>query len=161
MRKPDYYPEPLFYSVPHLPRPTIVLTEKLITQIYDAAYKGLRGEDLAYSLGLTPEQFHLLLTASDMAALTVRYAQAANKLNIGHILNKKAEEGDVKAALAIMTHLHGWMPAKPAEDSSNEIKLTLINANPEPATTEAPPTNNTISLVDFTETLNAAPKGDS
>lgn len=125
-----FTPDPLFYSIDHK-TDKIVATEEEIANIYDAAYRGLSGDALAIASGFLPVDFNRLCQFDQKAAEAVIYARAKNHAEISGALMDNALGGDTKAATVVLTHLHGWKPAKPEADSSNEIRIIVENAEPQ------------------------------
>jgi len=129
--KQRFSPDPLFYSIDFKAK-KITATEEDLTRIYDSAYRGLKGDTLALSSGYLPTDFAILCAADDRAANMITYARAVNEAEISGALMNNALNGDTKAAATILTHLHGWKPAKPDGDSSQDIRIIVENALPEP-----------------------------
>jgi hypothetical protein len=129
--KNRFSPDPLFYSIDFKAK-KITATEEDLERIYDSAYRGLTGDALALSSGYLPTDFAILCAADDRAANMITYARAVNQAEVSGALMKNALSGDTKAATVIMTHLHGWKPAKPDGDSSQDIRIIVENALPEP-----------------------------
>lgn len=148
MSRRRYSPDPMFYTVHPEPRRRIDVPEVIIEKIYDAAYKGLRGEKLAYACGFTPEDFTWLLAANDKCAQAVQVGYADSERDVAAALLENALSGDTKAATAVLTHRHGWMPAKPEGEANQQLTITVVNSLPEPTTTRQEPTGDVISLAD-------------
>ena len=125
-----YTPDPLFYSVHHKAN-KIVATEKEIDAIYDAAFKGLKDDALAVAAGFLPKDFVILCQSDPLAELAVIQGRADNHILVSDALLQKALGGDTKAAMGILTHLHGWKPAKPENDDNN-ITVTIKGDLPDP-----------------------------
>ena len=100
-------------------------TETRLQAIYDAARKGLKGDTLALSAGMTPTEYRQLCQfdpAAEMAALKGR-ADAERELS--EVLHAAALSGDTKAALEILKHVHGWCAAqKVSIDIEQRISIT-------------------------------------
>lgn len=125
-----FTPDPLFYSVDYK-TDKIRATQEDLDRIYDAAYRGLTGDALALKSGFLPVDFNRLCQFDPKAAEMVLTARAANQADISGALMDNALGGDTKAATVVLTHLHGWKPAKPEADSSNEIRIIVENAEPQ------------------------------
>jgi len=125
-----FTPDPLFYSVDHK-TDKIRATQDDLDRIYDAAYRGLTGDALALKSGFLPVDFNRLCQFDAKAAEMVLTARAANQADISGALMDNALGGDTKAATVVLTHLHGWKPAKPENESSNEIRIIVENAEPQ------------------------------
>ena len=126
-----FSPDPLFYSVDHK-TDKIVATQEELDRIYDAAYRGLKGDALALAAGFMPIDFNRLCQFDTKAADMVLFARAKNEGDVSGSLMKNAINGDTKAATIVLTHLHGWKPAKPENDNSNELRIVIENTLPDP-----------------------------
>jgi hypothetical protein len=126
-----FTPDPLFYSIDHK-TDKIEATEEEIANIYDAAYRGLTGDALAIASGFLPVDFNRLCQFDPKAAEAVLYARAKNHAEVSGSLMRNALNGDTKAATTVLTHLHGWKPAKPENDNSNELRIVIENTLPDP-----------------------------
>ena len=124
--------DPLFYSIDHK-TDKIVAKEEEIANIYDAAYRGLSGDALAIAAGFLPVDFNRLCQFDQKAAEAVIYGRAKNHADVSGSLMRNAINGDTKAATTVLTHLHGWKPAKPEADGSNELRIVIDNTLPDPS----------------------------
>jgi hypothetical protein len=77
-----------------------------------------------------PVDFNILCQSDSKAAEAVVYGRAQNQADISGSLMNNALNGDTKAATTVLTHLHGWRPAKPEGDGSAEIRIVVENAEP-------------------------------
>lgn len=115
----------------------ITATESELHRIFDAAFRGLTGDALALVSGFDPQKFAILLESDPIAAKAVQYGSAMNEALISGAINKDAIEGNnTKAQIFVLTHKHGWKPARPDGEGSNDIRIIVENALPEPKTTE-------------------------
>ena len=122
-----FTPDPSFYSVDHK-TDKITATQEDLDKIYDAAYRGLTGDALALYSGFMPIDFNRLCQFDSKAADMVLTARAANQAELSGALMTNALNGDTKAQHIALTHLHGWKPARPEGESSNEIRIIVENA---------------------------------
>ena len=97
----------MFESLPYEPR-EIKATEARLQRIYDAAYKGLKGDSLALAAGMMPSEYRRLCQMDPMAEMAEMKGRADSEMKVAKTLYKAAEEGDAKAALAILQHRHEW-----------------------------------------------------
>lgn len=97
----------MFESLPYEPR-EIKATEARLQRIYDAAAKGLKGDSLALAAGMMPVEYRRLCQMDPMAEMAEMKGRADAELRASTALHKAANEGDAKAALAILQHSHGW-----------------------------------------------------
>jgi hypothetical protein len=124
-----FTPDPLFYSIENRVN-KIKATQDELDRIFDAAYKGLSGDALAIAAGFMPVDFNILCQSDSKAAEAVIYGRAQNEADISGVLMNNALNGDTKAATTVLTHKHGWKPAKPDNDGSAEIRIVVENAEP-------------------------------
>lgn len=122
-----FTPDPLFYSIENRTN-KIRATQEELDRIFDAAYKGLKGDALAIASGYLPVDFNILCQSDSEASKAVLYGRAQNEADISGALMNNALNGDTKAATTVLTCLHGWSAARPENDNSNEIRIVLENA---------------------------------
>lgn len=97
----------MFESLPYEPR-EIKATETRLQRIYEAAYKGLKGDSLALAAGMMPTEYRRLCQMDPMAEMAEMKGRADSELHAATTLHKAAAEGDAKAALELLKHAHGW-----------------------------------------------------
>ena len=97
----------MFHSLPYEPR-KIEATEAVLERIYLAARKGLKGDTLAYAAGLTPTEYRRLTQLDPIAEYAEHKGRAEGEAEMSEVLHKAAREGDTKAALDILKHVHKW-----------------------------------------------------
>jgi len=97
----------MFESLPYEPR-EIKATETRLQRIYEAAYKGLKGDSLALAAGMMPTEYRRLCQMDPMAEMAEMKGRADSELKVASTLHKAAEAGDAKAALELLKHAHGW-----------------------------------------------------
>lgn len=83
-------------------------TEARLERIYAAAKLGLKGDSLALHAGLTPKEFRLLHDFDASVEMAVMQGRADSEALHAGKLSEASEQGDAKASLAILQHLHGW-----------------------------------------------------
>lgn len=113
-------------SLPYTPR-EIKATEARIQRIYDAARLGLKGDSLALAAGLLPVEYRRLCQFDPHARLAEEKGRADAELEMSGLLHEAARGGDSKAALAILTHVHGWV-AKQQIDVRVDQRISVIGA---------------------------------
>ena len=97
----------MFESLPYEPR-KIEATEAVLERIYLAAKKGLKGDTLAYAAGMTPVEYRRLVQFDPIAEYAEQKGRAEGEAEMSEVLHKAAREGDTKAALDILKHVHKW-----------------------------------------------------
>ena len=97
----------MFQSLPFAPR-VVQATETRLQAIYDAAKLGLRGDTLALASGLLPTEYRQLCHLDPLAEMAAQKGKADNEMQAARRLNEASEQGDAKASLAILQHVHGW-----------------------------------------------------
>lgn len=113
-----------FQSLPFAPR-EIKATEKHLQAIYDAARLGLRGDSLALAAGLLPTEYRRLCQLDSLAQMAEEKGRADGEAEAAGQLRDAARNGDAKAALAILTHVHGWVAKQQVQiDVQQRISIT-------------------------------------
>ena len=110
-----------FQSLPYEPR-KIEATEHRLTQIYDAARKGLKGDALALACDMLPIEYRRLIQFDPIAEYAETKGRADGEAEMAGVLRTAALNGDTKAALEVLKHAHGWV-AKQAV--SVEVNQTI------------------------------------
>jgi hypothetical protein len=114
----------MFKSLPYEPR-QLKATEARLQAIYDAALVGLKGDALAYAAGMLPVEYRRLCQMDPVAALAEGKGRADGELESAQLLRKAAQNGDAKAALAILQHAHGWVAKQQVQvDVQQQISIT-------------------------------------
>ncbi len=96
-----------FTTLPYEPR-QITATEAVLERIYEAARKGLKGDSLAYAAGLTPTEYRRLTQLDPIAEYAEQKGRAESEAEMADVLRTAALQGDTKAALDILKHVHKW-----------------------------------------------------
>jgi hypothetical protein len=113
-----------FQSLPFAPR-EIKATEKTLQAIYDAAKLGLKGDSMALAAGLLPVEYRRLCQLDPMAQMAEQKGRADGEAEASMQLHAAAKSGDVKASLAILTHVHGWVAKQQVQvDIQQQISIT-------------------------------------
>ena len=115
-----------FHSLPFEPR-KIVATEARLNKIYEAAKLGLKGDALALASGMLPTEYRQLCELDPIADMAALKGKADGELEMSKCLHKAAQEGDAKAALAILQHSHGWV-AKQSISIDVDQRISIIGA---------------------------------
>jgi hypothetical protein len=113
-----------FQSLPFSPR-EIRATEKTLQAIYDAARLGLRGDSMALAAGLLPIEYRRLTQLDPIAQMAEEKGRADAEAEAAGQLREAARGGDAKAALALLTHVHGWVAKQQLQiDVQQRISIT-------------------------------------
>jgi hypothetical protein len=116
----------MFKSLPLTIR-EVRATEATLERIYEAAYLGLKGDNLALAAGMLPVEYNRLKELDQMAQLAEQKGRAdSERENSQHLLNA-ARSGDSKAALAILQHSHGWV-AKQSVSIEVDQRISVLDA---------------------------------
>lgn len=113
-------------SLPYEPR-QVRATEARLDAIYNAARKGLKGDTLALASGLLPSEYRRLCEFDPLAELAEMKGRADGELLASEQLHTAAAQGDAKAALEILKHVHGWT-ARTAIDVNVEQTISIKHA---------------------------------
>jgi len=115
-----------FESLPYEPR-KIEATEAVLERIYLAARKGLKGDTLAYAAGMTPTEYRRLVQFDPIAEYAEQKGRAEGEAEMANVLRDAALQGDTKAALDILKHVHHWT-APQSVQIQVEQKISIIAA---------------------------------
>lgn len=113
-----------FYSLPYEPR-VLEATEARLTQIYEKARLGLKGDALAFALDMTPAEYRALVSRDQMAQYAEERGRAEAEAEMANVLREAALAGDPKVALDILKHVHGWVARQAVSVEVNQtISIT-------------------------------------
>ena len=96
-----------FHSLPYEPR-ALKATEARLEAIYNAAKVGLKGDALALAAGMLPMEYRQLVQFDPIAEYAEQKGRADGEREMATTLYTAAREGDTKAALDILKHVHKW-----------------------------------------------------
>lgn len=116
----------MFYSLAYEPR-KFEATEARLNAIYDAARLGLKGDTLALASGMLPAEYRQLCQLDPVAEMAALKGRADGEMEASRQLHKAAAEGDTKASLAILQHVHGWV-AKQAITIDIDQRISITQA---------------------------------
>jgi hypothetical protein len=121
----------MFYSLPYEAR-KVEATEARLNAIYDAAKLGLKGDTLALAAGMLPIEYRQLCQLDPIAEIAAQKGRADGEIEASKQLHKAAAEGDAKASLAILQHVHGWVAKQAITiDVDQRISITAALAEAE------------------------------
>jgi hypothetical protein len=106
------------------PRPALTATEARLEAIYKAAKRGLKGDNLAVTAGMLPEDYRRLTQNDPLAAFAEMRGRADGELEASEQLHAAAAQGDAKAAAFILTHAHGWVGKQQLQITQTTISIT-------------------------------------
>lgn len=119
----------MMISIPFTPR-EVQATEWRLQQIYDAAALGLKGDKLALAAGMLPSEYRQLCQLDPVAEMAALKGAADGEMEAATQLREAARNGDSKAALSILQHVHGWT-------AKQEITMSIETINIQSALDEA------------------------
>jgi hypothetical protein len=119
----------MMISIPFTPR-EVQATEWRLQQIYDAAALGLKGDKLALAAGMLPSEYRQLCQLDPVAEMAALKGAADGEMEASTQLREAARNGDSKAALSILQHVHGWT-------AKQEISMSIETINIQSALDEA------------------------
>jgi hypothetical protein len=113
----------MFKSLPFEPR-ELKATESRLQAIYDAAALGLKGDSLALAAGMLPTEYRRLCQMDPIASMAEAKGRADSELEASIQLREAARNGDSKAALSILQHVHGWVAKQQVQvDVTQQISV--------------------------------------
>ena len=149
-----------FQSLPFSPR-EIKATEKTLQAIYDAARLGLRGDSMALAAGLLPVEYRRLTQLDPMAQMAEEKGRADGEAEAAGQLRDAARSGDAKAALAILTHVHGWVAKTQVQvDVTSQISIVAALQEAESRVIQGrvlPSNGPALNKLEALEVIHAAP----
>ena len=114
----------MFESLPYEPR-VIKATEAVLTRIYEAAKKGLKGDSLALAAGLTPYEYRTLGQLDPIAEHFEQKGRADGEAELAGIMMDAARGGDTKAAMDMLKYAHKWTAPQSVQVEVNQtISIT-------------------------------------
>lgn len=116
----------MFETLPYEPR-QIRATEDRLRRIYDAARLGLKGDTLAFAAGMLPQEYNRLKQMDNIAEYAEMKGRAEGEMIASGQLHEAAANGDAKASLAILQHVHGWV-AKQAITIDVDQRISITAA---------------------------------
>ena len=121
----------MFHSLPYAPR-EVKATEARLNAIYEAAKLGLKGDTLALAAGMLPTEYRQLCQLDPIAEMAAMKGRADGEVTASKQLHQAAAEGDAKASLAILQHVHGWVAKQAITiDVDQRISITAALAEAE------------------------------
>ena len=121
----------MFHSLPYAPR-EVKATEARLNAIYDAAKLGLKGDSLPLAAGMLPTEYRQLCQLDPIAEMAAMKGRADGEVEASRQLHTAAREGDAKASLAILQHVHGWVAKQAITiDVDQRISITAALAEAE------------------------------
>jgi hypothetical protein len=113
-----------FRSIPFEPR-ELKATPDILERIYAASKLGIKGDALAFAAGLLPMEYRRLLALDRAASIAEAKGRADSEVEAAAVVRDAAMGGDSKAALALLTMLHDWMPKQQINvDIKSQISIT-------------------------------------
>jgi len=113
----------MFKSLPLTTR-ELKATEDRLQSIYDAAALGLKGDSLALAAGMLPVEYRRLCQMDPLALMAEAKGRADSEREAAGQLRDAARNGDSKAALALLQHVHGWVAKQQVQvDVQQQISI--------------------------------------
>ena len=110
-------------TIPNAPV-TVRATEKQMTAVYEAAKLGLKGDTLALAAGMTPQKYRALCQLDPEFELQALKGKADSEMLHAGKLAEASLDGDAKARLAILQHVHEWTAKQSIDITSTSISIT-------------------------------------
>ena len=109
------------------PRAAIKATEARLDAIYEAAKRGLKGDTLALAAGLLPVEYRRLAEFDPLVDMAAQKGRADGENQLSGYLHDAAANGDTKAALELLRHVHQWT-ARTAIDVTIDQTISVKRA---------------------------------
>jgi t-SNARE complex subunit (syntaxin) len=97
----------------------------------------LKGDNLAFAAGMLPKAYRQLCEMDPVAELAEHKGRADGEKLASTQLHKAAEQGDAKAALAILQNVHGWVAKQSLTVDVNQ-QISILGALAEAERRAAP-----------------------
>ncbi len=115
----------MLVTIPYMPI-KVRATEERLTRLYEASYAGLKGDSLALAAGMTPHQYRQLCELDPQVEFTVRKGRADSELEHATLLATASRNGDARASLALLQHVHGWQSKEAAASQFGAGGINII-----------------------------------
>ena len=115
-----------FRSIPFEPR-ELKASPEVLEKVYNAAKLGLKGDALAFAAELLPIEYRRLKQLDEALAIAEAKGRADSEVEAAAVLRSAAMDGDSKAALALLTHLHSWV-AKTQVQVDIKSQISIVAA---------------------------------
>ena len=113
-----------FRSIPFEPR-ELRADDEVLERVYQAAKLGIKGDALAFAAGLLPMEYRRLLALDVRASIAEAKGRADSEVEAASVVRSAALDGDSKAALALLSMLHDWVPKQQISvDIKSQISIT-------------------------------------
>lgn len=113
-----------FRSLPVVAR-EIRADDAVLEAVYEAARRGLKGDQLAFAANLLPTEYRRLLTLDPLVEVAERKGKADAEMALSGVLMDTALSGDAKSALAVLQHRHDWTARQEVSmEVSHRISIT-------------------------------------
>ena len=110
----------------------IKATEALLTRIYNAAKRSLRGEKLAAACDLQPGEYQQLRAMDPLVEMAELKGRADAEMELSSVIYAAAVAGDTKAAEMILKHQHDWVAKQQVQvNVAQQISITAALAQAE------------------------------
>jgi hypothetical protein len=99
-----------------------------LERIYHAAYAGLKGDSLAVASGMTPTEYRKLRDNDPHVEMAEAKGRADSELEHAMNLAEASRNGDAKAALEILKHVHGWVAKQQVDVKVQSVHVSHLEA---------------------------------
>lgn len=113
-------------SLPFTPR-TLVASEARLERIYEAARKGLRGENLALAANMLPVEYERLKAMDPIVEMAELKGRADMEHEMASVMIAGARSGDIKAAQFMLTHRADWVAKQQINVDVNQ-QISIVAA---------------------------------
>ena len=113
-------------TLPFEPR-SVRATEARLDTVYQAARQGMKGDTLALAAGMLPVEYRSLCEFDPLVGMAELKGRADGEMEMSGVLHDAARAGDVKSALDILKHVHGWV-SRTAVDVSIDQRISITHA---------------------------------
>lgn len=112
-----------FQSLPLTVR-TLEATEARLQAVYEAAKRGLRGDNLAMAAKMLPIEYRRLCQMDPLVEMAEQKGRADAEMEMSSVLYEAARNGDAKMALEVLRHRHEWVAKQQVQiDVAQQISV--------------------------------------
>ena len=115
----------MFRDIAFTPR-QVVADDGLLERVYEASREGLKGDALAYRVGLLPEEYRSLKQLAVGLGVVEEKGRADAEGEIARNLFETAKS-DWKAGLAVLQHKFGWVAEQTVNVNATH-RISILDA---------------------------------
>ena len=101
-------------------------TDDVLEAVYEAARRGMVGDNLAFAANLLPDEYRRLCVMDPLVNVAEAKGRADAEALLSGVMMEAAAGGDAKVALEVLKHRHSWVATQRVEmEGSQQISITV------------------------------------